>query len=216
MNWVDLVVLLLVIGGAAYGAKRGLIREVMSVLGIVVGIVLAIHHHDAVAMTFLSKMKASPLFVSFLSFLIVLGVSYLGFKILGFALARAASVNQLGNADKVGGAIVGATKAWIIVGFIFLLLFYLPLPDSMLKAVDSSFIAPAMLGTMPVLYEGTKMFHPSGANFLAKLKAPLTRASNKKAEQIQGGMLLPGDWQNDRTEKCLERLDAHFAVKPQQ
>ncbi len=216
MNWVDLVVLFLILGGTVYGVKRGLIREVMSILGLVVGIVLAIHHHDAVAMTFLSKMKASPLFVSFLSFVIVLGVSYLGFKLLGFALARAASVNQLGSVDKFGGALVGAAKAWIVVGFILLLLFYLPLPDGVMQAVDSSFIAPAMLGTMPVIYEGTKMFHPSGSNFLAKLKTPLTRQTSKKAEQIQGGMLMPGgNWQSDRTGKCLERLEAHFAVKPQ-
>src|SRR3989304_6345143 len=67
---------------------------------------------------------------------LIVGV-FIGFKILGFLFYRVGSLTALGKLDKVGGGIFGFLQAWILTGFVLLILLFFPLPQSILNATDN-------------------------------------------------------------------------------
>src|SRR3989304_6530827 len=103
MNWLGFVWPALLVGSIALGVKRGLIREVMGFIGLIIGVVIAINKVDAVTAWVLSHMKASPVVVSFISFVLILAFFYIAFRLLGMLFNKALSLSSLGRIDQVGG-----------------------------------------------------------------------------------------------------------------
>ena len=216
MNWLDFVLIAALIGSIALGVKRGLIKEVMGFIGLIVGVVLAINKVDAVTVWVLSHMKASPVFVSFISFVVILVGFYLFFRILGLIFYRVASLSGLGKLDQLGGALVGFVRGWIVVGFVIFLFFYLPLPQGFYQSVENSFLAPAMTGAVPKIYEGTDFLHPQSPEFMPKLKAALDTRQAVQNEEGKRRIGFGGDdgRYGERVAKVLAKLEARYGVSP--
>ncbi len=105
MNWLD-IVLIVVIGIATFwGLRKGLILMVLSVVGLIVGIILAGRYHVALSehLTLISSESAARI-VAFL--LILVGVG-LAARLLAFLLGKLSSLALLGWINRIGGAILG-------------------------------------------------------------------------------------------------------------
>jgi len=215
MNWLDFVLIALLIGSIALGVKRGLIREGMGFVGLVVGVVIAINKVDAITAWVLAHMKASPVFVSFVSFVVILVGFYLLFKILGMIFYKVASLSGLGKLDQVGGALVGFVRGWIVVGFVIFLFFFLPLPQRFYQSVENSFLAPAMTGSVPMLYESTGFMHPKSPDFMPKIRSALdTRLATKDYENRRIGFGRDDGRYGERVARVLANLEARYGTNP--
>jgi membrane protein required for colicin V production len=105
MNWLD-IVLIVVIGLATFwGLRKGLILMVLSVVGLIVGIILAGRYYVALSerLTLIPYESAAKI-VAFL--LILLGVG-LAARLLAFLLGKLTSLALLGWINRIGGAILG-------------------------------------------------------------------------------------------------------------
>lgn len=182
MNWVDYVLLALIVVSMVFGSRRGVIRETMGLIAFVVGVVFATHYIDWLASGVAQRMAISPVLVSFVGFVVLVVFVFLVFRILALIFYRVASVERLGKVDHMGGALVGVLRGWIMLGFFLFLLLYLPLPARTLTAMDESFLAPGMRGTVPLLYEGTSFLHPSNDHFMAKVRAALDVQTKRSVE----------------------------------
>ena len=114
MNWIDLVIILILVAfvGTAYTA--GLIREVVTMVAVVVGIVVAGLLFDDFAtdvLVFIDDEDAARA----VAFLVLLGAIYLFGQIAAYVLKRMASIMMLGWADKAGGAAFGLVKGLVVV-----------------------------------------------------------------------------------------------------
>jgi len=185
MNWVDYVLLALIVVSMVFGSRRGVIRETMGLIAFMVGVVFATHYIDWLASGVAKRMALSPVLVSFVGFVVLLVFIYIIFRILSLIFYRVASVERLGKVDHLGGALVGVLRGWVMLGFFLFLLLYLPLPQRTLTAMDESFLAPGMRGTVPLLYEGTSFLHPSNDHFMAKVKAALDVEPKQRAENSE-------------------------------
>ncbi len=171
MNWVDLFVIIVLLAAIANGVRRGLFREIVTLIAIVVGLVVAVRYSDWIAGIISSSIKIDSkhyLFViSFVGmFIIALAVA----KLIGIALYKMASPASLKNTDKVGGALVGALKGIAILGFMFTLLLFIPVFSNLNANVEDSVLAPPIRKVVPKLYDYTSIFHPDNPTFLAKVK----------------------------------------------
>jgi len=215
MNWLDFVLLALLVGSIALGVKRGLIREVMGFIGLIIGVVIAINKVDAVTAWVLSHMKASPVVVSFISFVLILAFFYIAFRLLGMLFNKMASLSGLGKIDQIGGGFVGFIRGWVLVGFVLFLLFYLPFPQRFYQSIENSFFAPALTGSVPMLYESTDFLHPQSPEFMPKIRSSLDpRLATGEYENRRIEFGRDDGRYGERVSRVLANLEARYGTNP--
>ena len=191
MNWVDFVLMGLLLAAIIIGARRGVFSGVMGIIGLTAGVIFSINYSEQITAKFLSHMKVSTVMVVFMAFIVVFVMVYVGIKLLGFFFYKFASLKPLGRVDAVGGAVLGIFQGWIVLGVMLFLMIFLPLPDSFVAKLDNSFFAPGMRGVVPMIYDETTFLHPESPSLVDKLKAAL-RAEPGKSSRDLGGFSAEG------------------------
>jgi len=191
MNWIDFVLMGLLLAAIIIGARRGVFSGLLGIIGLAAGVIFSINYSDQISAKFLSHMKVSTVMVVFMAFIVVFVMVYVGIKLLGYFFYKFASLKPLGGVDAVGGAILGIFQGWIVLGVMLFLLIFLPLPDSFVAKLDSSFFAPGMRGVVPMIYDETTFLHPESPSLVDKLKAAL-RAEPGKSSKDLGGFSAEG------------------------
>lgn len=173
MNWIDGVLIVLLLVSVVIGSKKGLIREIMAFVVFFAAIIVSVNYIDNFAVWVYEQLGGSPLISAFLSFAILLALSYAVFKILGMLFYKIAQIKQTGRRDQMGGALIGFLRGWVAIGFLSFLAFLLPMPDSFYTAYESSFFGPAVAKTVPLMFETTATIHPNNPNFMEKIERTL-------------------------------------------
>jgi len=182
MNWVDGVLLILLLASVIVGSKKGLIRELMAFLIFFAAIIISINYIDLFAVWVYDKMGGSVLVSAFVSFVVLLGVSYAGFKLLGILFYKIANIKQVGKKDQMGGALIGFLRGWVAVGFLTVLTFLLPMPDGFYTSFENSFFGPSIAKTIPLIYDGTSKIHPKNPEFIGQIEKSLMLESSTGGE----------------------------------
>ncbi|MCK4462116.1 MAG: CvpA family protein, partial [candidate division Zixibacteria bacterium] len=178
MNWVDGVLILLLLVMVVIGSKKGLIRELMAFVIFFAAVIVSVNYIDHFAVWVYNQVGGSPLISAFLAFAILLAITYAAFKLLGLLFYRVANLKQIGKKDQMGGALIGFLRGWVAIGFLTFMAFLLPLPDAFYMAFESSMFGPVVAKTVPLMYEGTSALHPSRPSFMGQLEQALLVAPN--------------------------------------
>jgi membrane protein required for colicin V production len=190
MNWIDIALVVLLLAAIVIGSRRGLFSGIMGTLGLIAGVTFSINYMDQVTAKFLSHMRVSPVMVVFVGFIVVFVLVYVGIKLFGYLFYKFADLKPLGNLDKVGGAIMGIFQGWIVLGVLLFLLIFLPLPDTFVAKLDSSFFAPGMRGVVPMIYDESTPLHPQHPSLVEQVRRALTVKPGKSAQdwgELTGG-----------------------------
>jgi len=151
MNWLDIVIILVLGGFVAAAYSAGLIREVVTLVAIVLGIVIAGVLYDNLAqdvLVFLNDEEAAQA----ISFLILFGAVYLLGQIVAYTLKTGASLLMLGWANHLGGAAFGLLKGLIVVEVLLIVFAAYP-PLGLDGAVDGSTLAPYFVDDVSVVLD---------------------------------------------------------------
>lgn len=117
---LDIIVLLLVGGGAVLGLMRGFVTEVISLFSWVAAIfALKLFHAPATAM--LKGFVGTPGGAAVLAFALVFAVVFIAGKLIAGSLGRRTKQSVLGPVDRVLGLGFGALKGLLAATLIFLL-----------------------------------------------------------------------------------------------
>jgi membrane protein required for colicin V production len=139
MNWLDIVILILLVGFTLAAFSAGLIRELVTLVSVLLGIVIAGALYDNLAkdiLVFVDDEDASEA----IAFLALFGSVYLLGQIGASLLKTGASLLMLGALDRIGGAVIGFLKGIIVVQV--LLLTFAAYPSlGMDETVDNSTLA---------------------------------------------------------------------------
>ncbi len=203
MNWIDAVLMVLLLAMVIVGAKKGMVRELMALAIFVIAIIVAINYVDKFAVWVHESIGGSPLISAFLSFIILLAASYVGFKLIGILFYKIADLKSSGKKDQMGGALVGFLRGWILIGFVTFISFLLPMPTSFYTAFEASFFGPAVAKTIPLIYEGTSPIHPNNPKFFDKIESSLLiTQSNSNSDTT--------DEERDDVFRVLQKMHNHF------
>jgi membrane protein required for colicin V production len=149
VNWLDAVIVIVIVWFTFAAFRAGIIREVVGVIALVVGVLAAGYYYDDLAENVLLVIDDDTA-ANVIAFIVLFGAVALGGQLAAFLLKRMASLFSLGWADHLAGAAFGLLKGLILVE-VFLILFttypYLGLGG----AVRGSAIAPLFLDGGPVL-----------------------------------------------------------------
>jgi membrane protein required for colicin V production len=144
MNWLDIVLLIVLVGSVVTSFSTGLAREVVGFISMVAALVLAIWFYGT-AGAMLLPYVSSPGIAHFCGFLIVfLGVLILG-AITGRLLGRLMKVAGLSFVDRLLGAGFGVVRGLLIsIALVLALLAFTP-GKSPPNAVVHSRVAPYVI-----------------------------------------------------------------------
>ncbi len=114
MNWLDIVILVPLVITVLIGLKMGVIKAVLSLAGLVVGVILAGRLYTPLSeMLFFIPQAAVAKIVAFA--IILIGVLVIA-SILARLLKWAASLMMLGWVNRLGGAVFGLVLGAITCG----------------------------------------------------------------------------------------------------
>jgi len=150
MHWIDLLIVGAIALTTFAAFSSGLIREVVTLVFLILGALLAGQFYDELAadITFLVDDDSTRNFIAFAA---IFGGLYLVGQILSIVLKRTAALLMLGPLDHVGGAAFGFVKGLLLVEVLLIAVTTFPIATGLTAAIEQSALAPLFLDVAPVL-----------------------------------------------------------------
>ncbi len=146
MNWLDIVILIIILASAVSGFVSGLIKSVFSLVGLIVGIVLAGRYYVAFSsnLGFIPGDSGPRIGAFIIIFLAVMLVATL----LGIILTKIISAIMLGWLNRIGGAALGVVLGAFFAASLLAIWIQVGSPGDFMT--DSK-LAPILLDKLPLV-----------------------------------------------------------------
>jgi membrane protein required for colicin V production len=116
MNWLDIIIAILLVASLIIGFIQGFLKTVFTLLGLIVGIVLASNFYQSLGG--LLKFISDRRFADILSFIIILLVISIAAALIGKLLKTVLQAVNLGCIDRFAGAALGFVIAVFLISAI--------------------------------------------------------------------------------------------------
>ena len=148
MNWLDIVILVLIVIPTLIGLRAGIIKAVLSVVGVVVGVILAGRYYAVLAeyLAFIPQ----PSLANIAAFAVILiGVMIIA-AVVASLIKRVVSIVMLGWVNRLGGAVFGFAIGAVFCGA--LLTIWIKFVDiGGGGSIDNSFMAALLRDSFPMV-----------------------------------------------------------------
>lgn len=135
-NPLDLVLIAITLGAVFIGIVKGFIKDIFSLLGIVVSIYSAKSSYVTLSEPFMKVIK-TPLYAKATAFILVLIAVYIFFKILGLVCSNLFKRLSMGMVDRLCGALFGLLKGVLVCWLLIFILSFMRV-----QSVTESFLVP--------------------------------------------------------------------------
>ena len=122
MNLIDSICLIILIYGSYKGFKNGIVSEVLSFLGIMLGIYLSKTYYLVIDEYLVTILDSTNQLVSLISVILIFCITIMLTKILSKVITKALNIMALGLLNRVIGGVFGLLKYLLIlcvITFIF-------------------------------------------------------------------------------------------------
>ena len=159
MNWLDIVILIIIVIATVMGIKAGIIKVLFTLVGGIVGVILAGRFSDSLGskLTFMPESTAK-----ILAFAIILIVVMVLAAILAAVLTKIVSTVLLGWVNRLGGGILGFVLGAIFCGALATMwVKFQGGSDAVTGSALARFIIdrfPVVLGLLPSDFKSVKDF----------------------------------------------------------
>lgn len=143
MTWLDAAIILVVLWFTYSAFQAGFIRETVTIVATVIGIVLAGIFYKDIADDVLVFVDSESL-ARIIAFAIIFGATALAGQMLAMALKPTVRMFQLGIVDNLAGGAFGFVKAMVIIQ-IFLFVFVTYPRWDLDDAIDDSFFGSLLI-----------------------------------------------------------------------
>jgi membrane protein required for colicin V production len=121
MNLLDIIIAVIVVFCLIRGVFRGLVKEISSVIGVLVGFYAGYTYYPLVTKYLKAWINPSA-YLNIIAFLLLFGAVFILISIMGVIIKYLLNIAFLGWIDRVGGALFGASKGILIVSVLLLAL----------------------------------------------------------------------------------------------
>lgn len=122
MNYLDIIIAVSLLYGLIKGFKNGLIKEITSLLALIIGVYIAINFSDYLIPKINSFLKGFEKFVPIISFIILFIITFFSIKIFGYIIDKFTKIIALGFVSRLLGGFFGLLKTLVILSFLILLI----------------------------------------------------------------------------------------------
>ena len=156
MSLVDILILVILVIFLLKGVIRGLLKEVCSLLGLVLGGVFAFTFHLPLAELLQRSVGLPTQVCVWGAFLAIFLLVVIVFGVLGFVLHRFVRVVFLGGINRLAGALFGLVQGVVLLSMLVLLLNSSVAPQRARGMLHDSQLAPPFASLGNSLYHGSR------------------------------------------------------------
>lgn len=162
MNWLDILILLIVTLSTFFGYRKGFLRKILGIAGLILGFILAVKFYKPISLLLVDLFSMSNTIASVLAFLLVIGIV---FGLAVWVARYIASMNAGTTAiDKVLGAITGFIQGLIIASILMVNFTYLNYPSAEIRQNSLLYsrvynVAPALMDRIIALSPDLKSLY---------------------------------------------------------
>ncbi len=142
MNYLDIFLLLIIGWGGYMGFSKGLVKELASILGIILGVVLAKNYFPVVDKKLYVLFESEADFISLISTLIIFLSTIMIFKIFANILTKFLKSIALGLLNRIVGALFGILKSTLVLCII---IFIFSKINNVLNVIEDSKIQSSLV-----------------------------------------------------------------------
>jgi membrane protein required for colicin V production len=177
MNWLDAVIVVILILGLVNGFINGFVKEVASLAALILGIWGAIKFSTFTAGKLYDYFDMTGRYVGIIAFLVTFGIIVVIIHFIGILADKIVNAASLGFINRILGIVFGLLKSVLIMSVVFVILNAIEVRHSFLprKTIEESKfynpisdIAPAIF---PIIGEGS--FKQSFDRFKKKPEEPV-------------------------------------------
>jgi membrane protein required for colicin V production len=156
MNWVDIVVALILLFFFVAGARKGFIREVTGLIGIIAAFILGITGAPIWSQILVDRLKFPPSLATLVAFLLIFILAFILIRALGNLLFKVVRSTPLDALDRLGGSLVGILKGAFIISLVLIFLGLFTLPQAVVQELGDSWSASPLRAVAPSFYRFVK------------------------------------------------------------
>jgi membrane protein required for colicin V production len=164
LDWFILVVL---IGGLIRGFTVGAVRQVGSLIGLVVALLVSVEFMESVGTVIVSSLGLSEALIPLAGFTVLFLGVYLVSLILSRVVEQILDSLSLSFVNRTAGGAVGGVKAALLLSLLFLVLSGVEVPDQQTRR-ESAFYTP-VARLLPEAIEATEKWIPAAKEAADKL-----------------------------------------------
>jgi len=179
MNLVDILVWLVLLGFVVKGFTKGLIRQICSLMGFLVGGWAALKYYQYLCEASRHIIHLPPNVATFLSFICIFLVVGLLFFLLGHLLTVIFNIILLGGVNRIGGVILGFLEGAFILSMLLYFGTSRPMPEKIKGYLLRSKSAAPFIVTGKEIVAGWSDLSPE-AKSPAKLKSLVPPVKQKE------------------------------------
>lgn len=179
LNSLDVIVIVVVMIGAYWGSTRGLLAEVIALIGVFVGILSASRFYLKAVDALLPLLRDQEI-TTFIAFLLIYALSILSFFLIHLLIKSNMAGGAITPASRLFAALVGGLKSSVFVAMVLLLVIFLWGPDNALTS-GSKMLPKIMPHCQPVLTLLPETMQEPLGEYLESLK-PV----EKPAKEVKG------------------------------
>ena len=156
MSLVDILILVILAIFLVKGVIRGLLKEVCSLLGLLLGGVFAFTFHLPLAQTLQETFALPKQLCIWIGFLAIFLLVVMVFGVLGFVLHKFVKVVFLGGVNRLAGALFGLVQGVILLSMVVVALNSSLVPKRAHGMLRDSQLAPPFATLGQSLYNGSR------------------------------------------------------------
>ena len=162
MNYFDIAITVIVFIFIVMGFRKGLVAEVVGLIGILIAFYLAYRFSADAATLIPQQFNLPPTLNIMLGFLIVFGGIMLFFKMLAKTLEKTIQPTVLNWLDKTGGIAIGGAKGVIAASIVIFLFSLTPIAPKVEADTNKSLFYNRIIYVAPMLFETVYDMFPIG------------------------------------------------------
>ena len=175
-NWVDVLIILLLLRSAYTGARVGLTAELFKLLGTILSIILGFHYYNEIASALISYINI-PIWLSQFIILVVIVLSVRAIFKYGVVLVlRVLNIQFILQLEKIGGVLIGLGRGFLIWGLVLIALLFFPVEYLYSSIYEKSFLAPYLIKATKKTYTSIIGFIPSQQPKKITIAPPIKQA----------------------------------------
>ena len=153
INWVDALVIIIVLRSTYVGSQRGFFGELFNIIGICFSIIFGIHFYFRLS-NFLNAYLLIPLNIAnFISFIIIALIVFIVIKYIYGLLTRIIKIEMFQAISKTGGTLLGFLRGTAICMLLVFVMLLVPISYITESVKSRSLLSPFLAGAGSVMYK---------------------------------------------------------------
>lgn len=155
MNYVDIIIVVVLVAFGIGGLRKGIITEAATLLGLGLGLYGAFHFSDYTGNKLLEWVEINPKYLNLISFIVTFIVVAILVNLLGRIVTKIVKSLNLGFIDKIGGFVFGIAKGILICSLLVMMFNVFKLNGIIKdKTKEESLLYPWIEKAVPYVYQG--------------------------------------------------------------